>query len=460
MDPKRMERATEEAEKLRIYIIYSREDLDFADQLGAALATYGFSTSLDRHQLTEGEEWKRRLGHLIADSDTIIFVLSPSSAQSQICAWEVDEAVRLRKRVVPVVHRPLENVQPPLVLSALNYIFFYSEAKAPGSGFGHALAQLVNALNTDSAWIREHTRFLQRAVEWDGGGRSDNRLLSGPDLARATAWLARRPKYAPEPTALHFEFIQASEAHEKTRVSAERQRVTEVASLQAAREAALKQAEKALNEAEELKRKLEVIRKKPGRCVFVSYRRADSQVYAGRISDWLFRGGLRGRIFMDVDTIQKGRDFVNVLDDYLAQCGVMLVLIGHNWLATTDETGRRRLNDPADFVRREVSIALTRGVTVIPVLLDGAQLPAADQLPNELKPLARHQSFSVTHEYFSRDIRDLLTRIRRDLPPASRKLTLLLAIFLIILVVASWFAFTDPYAKAWMQLVVAKLSPS
>jgi hypothetical protein len=452
-----MERATEEAEKLRIFIIYSREDLDFADQLAAALATYGFPTLLDRHELIEGEDWKRRLGHWIADSDTIVFVLSPASARSDICAFEVDEAARLGKRVIPVVHRPLQGAQPPPFLSALNYIFFYSEPKALGSGFGQGLSQLVDALNTDTAWIREHTRFLQRAVEWDDAGRSEDRLLSGPDLARAVAWLARHPKQAPEPTALHFEFIRAGQAYEKTRVSAERQRLTEVESLQAAREAALMQAEKALKEAADLKTKLDAIRKKPGRCVFVSYRRSDSQVYAGRISDWLVWGGLRRRIFMDVDTIQKGRDFVEVLNDYVGQCGVMLVLIGHRWLSATDESGRRRLDDPEDFVRREVSTALTRGVTVIPVLLDGAQMPTADQLPNELKPLARHQSFSLNHEYFSRDIRDLQTRIKRDLGSTSYKRALL-AGFVIALIVISLYPLIDPSARTWMQIVLAKLS--
>ena len=97
--------------------------------------------------------------------------------------------------------------------------------KAPGSGFGTGLAKLVAALNTDFDWLREHTRYLQRATEWDRGGRPANRLLSGDDIAEAKAWVARRPKSAPEPTALHLDFIRASEEEAEARSSAQRKQL-------------------------------------------------------------------------------------------------------------------------------------------------------------------------------------------------------------------------------------------
>lgn len=81
--------------KLRAFISYSRDDLKFADQLDAALSTYGFECLIDRHGISGGEDWKRRLGNLISEADTIVFVLSPSSARSPICDWEVKEAARL-----------------------------------------------------------------------------------------------------------------------------------------------------------------------------------------------------------------------------------------------------------------------------------------------------------------------------------------------------------------------------
>jgi hypothetical protein len=87
--------------KLRVFISYSRDDLYFADQLDAALNTCGFECVIDRHGISGGEDWKRRLGTLISEADTVVFVLSPTSARSEICAWEVEEATRLGKRILP-----------------------------------------------------------------------------------------------------------------------------------------------------------------------------------------------------------------------------------------------------------------------------------------------------------------------------------------------------------------------
>ena len=197
--------------KLNVFISYSRDDLGFADQLDATLELAGFATSIDRHGISGGEDWKRRLGNLIRNSDTVVFVLSPTSAASDICRWEVEEAARHNKRIIPILPCPLREESPPQKLQDLNYIFFYPEPKSPGSGFGAGLRGLVSALNSDFDWLREHTRLLQRATEWDTAGRPSNRLLSGADIDAAKSWLAQRPKEAPAPTALHLDFIRASE---------------------------------------------------------------------------------------------------------------------------------------------------------------------------------------------------------------------------------------------------------
>ncbi|MBO0754991.1 MAG: TIR domain-containing protein, partial [Bradyrhizobiaceae bacterium] len=217
--------------ELRVFISYSRDDLDFADQLAAGLRVGGFEPSIDRHGISGGEDWKLRLGALIRDAETVLFVLSASSAQSPICQWEVAEAVRLGKRIIPVLPRPLEGAIPPPELADRNYIFFYAEPKSPGSGFGTGLVQLVSALNTDLEWLREHTRYLQRALEWDAGGRQDIRLLSGSDIVAAKAWAAGRPQGQPEPTALQRDFIRASEDAEADRENATRRALEERARL-------------------------------------------------------------------------------------------------------------------------------------------------------------------------------------------------------------------------------------
>jgi hypothetical protein len=204
-------------DKLLVFISYSRDDLRFANQLDAALRACGFECLIDRHGISGGEEWKHRLSNLISEADTVVFVLSPASARSEVCAWEVEEAVHLGKRILPIISRPLEGANAPPQLRDRNYIFFCEDPRVFDSGFGTGLAILTEALNTDFDWLREHTRYLQRAMEWDRGGRPANRLLSGNDIAEAKAWASRRPKSAPEPTALHRDFILASEGESISR---------------------------------------------------------------------------------------------------------------------------------------------------------------------------------------------------------------------------------------------------
>ena len=134
------------------------------------------------------------------------------------------------------------------------------EGPEVGAGFGTGLAKLIAALNTDFDWLREHTRYLQRATEWDRGGRPANRLLSGNDIAEAKAWRARRPKSAPEPTALHLDFIRASEEEADARSSAQRKQLDAMAAAQAERETALHEREEAQKRAEDaLSRALTII---------------------------------------------------------------------------------------------------------------------------------------------------------------------------------------------------------
>ena len=250
-----MSEEAREAGRLTVFLSYSRDDLNFADQLEAALQSHKYDVAIDRQGISGGEDWRARLGGLIRDADTVIFVLSPSSAGSELCKWEVEEASRFGKRIIPVPCRPLGDASVPPQLSALNYIFFYAEPRLPGSGFGTGLARLVSALDTDLDWLREHTRLLQRASEWDFAGRTESRLLFGDSIAEAKAWAARRPKDAPEPTALHYEFIRASEEAEARRQDAERQQLEQIEAAQADRARALAQREEAQErEAEQARR--------------------------------------------------------------------------------------------------------------------------------------------------------------------------------------------------------------
>jgi TIR domain-containing protein len=146
--------------------------------------------------------------------------------------------------------------------------------------------------------------------------------------------------------------------------------------------------------------------------VFLSYRRDDSAAYAGRIEDRLRRAFGRNLLFMDVDNIPLGVNFARVAHDEVAKSDVLLALIGRKWLSARDDEGKRRLDNPNDFVRIEISTALRRNIRVIPILLDGATVPKADELPEELKELALRNGLEIRHTSFHTDITRLIRSLK------------------------------------------------
>jgi len=152
--------------------------------------------------------------------------------------------------------------------------------------------------------------------------------------------------------------------------------------------------------------------------VFISYRREDSAAYAGRIQDRLERELGRDLLFLDVDDIPLGVNFVKVLREEVAQCGVLLAVIGPNWLGVRDEDGTRRLDNPTDVVRIEIAAALQREIPVIPILLDGTRVPKADQLPEDLKELALRNGLNVRHASFHADLDKLIRELKRQVAAA------------------------------------------
>ena len=121
---------------------------------------------------------------------------------------------------------------------------------------------------------------------------------------------------------------------------------------------------------------------------------------------------------MDVAAIEPGRDFRKVIDQSVATCSVLLAIIGVEWLELKDGTGRRRLDDPNDFVRLELASALRRDIPVIPILVRGAKMPRAEQLPEDLKELAFRNALELTHARWKSDVQVLVQALRPhiDLP--------------------------------------------
>ena len=144
------------------------------------------------------------------------------------------------------------------------------------------------------------------------------------------------------------------------------------------------------------------------RSIFISYRRSDSEGEAGRLSDLLTHRFSDQSVFMDVDAIQPGRDFRKAIEESIQACSVLLCIIGPQWLSSADDSGERRLDTANDFVRLEIGAALRRDIPVIPILVRGAKMPRAEQLPPDVQDLAYRNCVELTHARWKSDLQILI----------------------------------------------------
>jgi hypothetical protein len=150
--------------------------------------------------------------------------------------------------------------------------------------------------------------------------------------------------------------------------------------------------------------------------IFINYRRDDTQGVAGRLFDHLALKYSRSELFMDVDAMKPGLDFAKQLDTQVSQCHVLLAMIGPHWLEAHDQTGRRRLDNAKDSVRVELASALKRDIAVIPVLVEGTQMPAEESLPDDLKPLAFRHALELRHTRFNADADAIMHALEEVVP--------------------------------------------
>ncbi len=161
--------------------------------------------------------------------------------------------------------------------------------------------------------------------------------------------------------------------------------------------------------------------------IFISYRRDDARYPAARLHAALkpHVNNPQTDIFIDVDNIPAGVDFIAHLEDRVAECDVLLAVIGPDWMDLRDpQTGARRLDNPNDLVRIEVATALKRDIPVVPVLLDGVGVPPSELLPEDLRALSRRNGIPVRHESFEHDVARLVERlpvVLKDAPQSTIK---------------------------------------
>lgn len=155
------------------------------------------------------------------------------------------------------------------------------------------------------------------------------------------------------------------------------------------------------------------------RAIFISYRREDAEGQAGRLFADLVKHFGDQAVFMDVANIEPGRDFRKAIDEHVGTCGVLLSLIGSQWLDAKDAQGKRRLDDENDFVRLETASALKRDIPVVPVLVHGARMPRKEDLPANLQDLAFRNAIELTHARWDSDLTVLIKALSRLITPEN-----------------------------------------
>lgn len=145
--------------------------------------------------------------------------------------------------------------------------------------------------------------------------------------------------------------------------------------------------------------------------IFVSYRRDDAPDATDRLVEALVNRFGRQNVFVDVDSIEIGAEFAEVIGDYIQRCTLLLAVIGKGWLDAADPEGQRRLEDPDDYVRLEIEAALARDVRVVPVLVHGAPMPRRRQLPESLTPMLRRNAAELPRQWFAPAVDQLIAAI-------------------------------------------------
>ncbi len=196
-----------------IFVSYSRQDGAFVKRLCTALEELDVTAWVDWQGIPPTADWMAQIHHAIEAADTFIFVITPASANSSICTSEIAHAVSNNKRLIPLLHVDTPTHEVPPDIARLHWIFFREQ-----DDFSGAVRTLEQALKTDLAHVRFHTRLLTRTVEWEEKQRERSLLLRGRELREAENWRTQSAQ-PPQPTPAQLSFIAASRKADKLRKS-------------------------------------------------------------------------------------------------------------------------------------------------------------------------------------------------------------------------------------------------
>jgi WD40 repeat protein/CRP-like cAMP-binding protein len=205
--PQTATKETSSEHRVRVFVSYSRRDKEFVRKLHEALVAHGFETWVDWEGIPLGTDWWKEIVEGIQKSDNFVFVISPDSVASKVCADELQTAIDNNKRLVPVLIREEKGMvaQIRAELQAINFTFMRTDDE-----FKNLLPQLITTLQTDVEHVKAHTRLQNLALEWDQKKRSSSLTLRGEELENAESWLTHAVGKQPSPSELQGEFIRAS----------------------------------------------------------------------------------------------------------------------------------------------------------------------------------------------------------------------------------------------------------
>ncbi len=207
---------TNDVKQGKLFISYSRKDKEFVRKLHGGLVAQGLEVWVDWEGIPLSADWMAEITAAIEAADAFLFVISPDSLKSQVCGDELALGIKNNKKLVPILFRPPEKGDPmPEKVGATNWVYM-----RPDDDFDATLPKLIDAINTDLDWIKQHTRLIQRSVEWDKSGRNTSFLLQGIDLTNAEIWQTEASAQSKRAvTILQAEYIHASrtDAHRRQR---------------------------------------------------------------------------------------------------------------------------------------------------------------------------------------------------------------------------------------------------
>jgi len=202
----------------QLFISYSRKDVEFARRITERFETEGLEAWVDWQDIPPSVDWMKEIQKGIEEADIFLYLISPDSISSSVCAEEVAHAVLNGKRIVPVIAREIDIKVAPKTITHLNWIFF----SRPQDIFEDAFAKVLEVIHTDYDWVQVHRRLQMKALEWERNSSEDSFLLRGKDLQDAEAQLRVNGEKSPQPTELQLAYVTKSRGVEDAQIEGQR----------------------------------------------------------------------------------------------------------------------------------------------------------------------------------------------------------------------------------------------